>query len=288
MVEISGKTKIAAVIGKPIAHSMSPLLHNFWFKNLGIDGAYIPLEVAEDDFLDVVQALQKAGFSGVNVTIPHKQRAVQAVSELSEPARLAGAVNTILFRRDGVAFGTNTDGEGFMRNLAEHAADFSLAGGQVTMIGAGGAARSIGLALTQAGIAQLTIINRTHQRAEALAETLAPHTSALVRTASWEKRDQEVGDSKLLINTTSAGMNGHCPLHIDLNGMSSDAVVSDIVYNPLKTPLLTQAEELGLVTVDGLGMLLHQAVPGFLHWGGQEPAVTAELREMIVRHLKLR
>jgi shikimate dehydrogenase len=269
---ISGKARLAGVLGWPVAHSRSPRLHGFWLRRHGIDGAYLPLPVAPDDFAEAVRGLVKLGFRGVNVTIPHKEAAFALCDEVDETARRMGAANTLVFR-DGRIHGSNTDGFGFMESLAEQAADWQATDGPAVLLGAGGAARAIAVALLQAGCPKLTIVNRGVARAEELAAGLEGRVEV--------SATPPLEDAALLVNSTSLGMEGQPPLAIDLSPMPAHAVVADAVYVPLETPLLAAARARGLRGVDGLGMLLHQARPGFSHWFGVMPAVDAELRHFV-------
>jgi shikimate dehydrogenase len=268
---LTGSARLAGVIGWPIAHSRSPKLHGFWLTRYGIDGAYLPLPVAPENFAEVVRALAKAGFAGVNITIPHKQAAFALCDRVAAPALRAGAVNTLIFK-DGIE-GTNTDGYGFIENLRAHGVD--PAAGPALILGAGGAARAIAAALQDEGVA-VRICNRTPETAAALAAHLPPAV-----TLPWEHRAAALGEFALLVNATSLGMNGHAPLHMDLAVAAATLTVADIVYAPLETPLLAAARRKNLRCVEGLGMLLHQAVPGFAAWFGVTPVVDDELYKIV-------
>lgn len=269
---LTGKARLAGVLGWPVSHSRSPRLHGFWLRRHGIDGAYLPLPVAPDDFAGAVRALVALGFRGVNVTIPHKEAAFALCDEVDDVARRMGAANTLVFR-DGRIHGSNTDGFGFMESLSEQASGWRAADGPAVLLGAGGAARAIAVALLQAGCPKLTIVNRGVARAEELAAGL----EGKVEVSSTPPLE----DAMLLVNSTSLGMEGQPPLEIDLSPMPSRAVVADAVYVPLETPLLAAARARGLRCVDGLGMLLHQARPGFAEWFGLMPVVDAELRHFV-------
>jgi shikimate dehydrogenase len=268
---LSGSARLAGVIGWPVAHSRSPRLHGTWLNRYGIDGAYVPFAVRPADFSAVVPALAAAGLRGVNVTIPHKEAAFALCDEVTDHAARLGAVNTLVFA-DGRITGMNTDGYGFIANL--HAAGIAL-GGPALILGAGGAARAIAGALAEAGAA-VTISNRTAERAAAVADTL-PGAKLL----DWAARSAALGDYALLVNTTSLGMTGHAPLEIDLARAPAGMAVADIVYAPLVTPLIDAARARGLTAVEGLGMLLHQAVPGFAAWFGLTPVVDDELARIV-------
>ncbi len=280
MVTISGRARLAGVLGWPIGHSRSPLLHNFWFERYQIDGAYIPLAVAADDLAQVLDALPKMGFLGVNVTLPHKETVQTLVDELDPLAAEIGAVNTILIDAAGRKMGLNTDGIGFLAHLSATVPDWRQRVQKVALIGAGGAARALAATFIRAGIAELCLVNRTRARAETL---LARLDAQACRTASvdWADRHRALDGVDLLVNTSSLGMTGQPPLDLALDRLPQAAIVADIVYAPLTTPLLAAAAARGHATVDGLGMLLHQAVPGFSHWGGRAPEVDAASRRVI-------
>ncbi len=274
---LSGEAKLAGVMGWPVRHSLSPRLHGFWLAEHGIDGAYVPLAVKPDDFTDALRALPKLGFRGVNVTVPHKQAAFAAVDELSETAKRLGAVNTVVVAADGRLFGDNTDGFGFMESIKQAGAALAIKGRPVTVLGAGGAARAIVAALCDAGVAEVRLVNRTRARAEALAQRIGGPVEPL----PWDHVRTAFSDTALVVNTTSLGMTGEPPLELELDALPADAVVTDIVYNPLQTPLLTQARARGNTVVDGLGMLLHQARPGFEAWFSVMPQVGDALRRHV-------
>lgn len=270
---ISGRAKLAGVMGWPVGHSLSPSLHGFWLETLGVDGAYVPLAVAPENFFDVLRLLPKLGLRGANVTIPHKEAALKACDEIDEVAQRIGAVNTVVVRPDGKLWGTNTDAFGFIENLKWRCADWTAEAGAATVIGAGGAARAVVVALLDAGVPQVNLINRTRTRAETLAAAFGDR----VRVRDWETRALALADTALLVNTTSLGMTGQPPLELDLAPLPKEAVVCDIVYVPLETDLLKAAKAKGYRTVDGIGMLLHQARPGFAAWFGIEPQVSDAL-----------
>ncbi len=268
---LSGSARLAGVIGWPVAHSRSPRLHGTWLNRYGIDGAYLPLPVAPEHFADTVRALRHAGFAGANVTIPHKEAAFAVCDRLEPSAIRAGAVNTLIFA-DGIT-GANTDGYGFVANLRAHGVDPGA--GPALILGAGGAARAIAAALQDAGAA-VTICNRSAERAAALAAHLPP-----AKTLPWAQREAALADQALLVNSTSLGMAGHPPLELSLNAAPAKLAVADIVYAPLTTPLLAEAAARNLTPVEGLGMLLHQAVPGFAAWFGLTPTVDEELYRIV-------
>lgn len=266
---ISGRAKLAGVMGWPVGHSLSPILHGYWLATLGIDGAYVPLPVKPEDFDGALRTLAKLGFAGANVTIPHKQAALAAVDELDDVARRIGAVNTVVVRRDGSLWGTNTDAYGFLENMKWRYPEWEPSAGPATVIGAGGAARAIVVALLDAGAPSVRLVNRSHGRAESLAATL----DGRIEVRDWETRALALDGAALLVNTTSLGMTGQPPLDLDLARLTPGAAVCDIVYVPLETELLKAAKAAGHPVIDGIGMLLHQARPGFAAWFGIEPVV---------------
>lgn len=275
---ITGKARLAGVIGWPVSHSRSPLLHNHWLEHYGIDGAYVPLAVRPEDIADALRALPKLGFAGVNVTLPHKETALAVCDTADAFARRVGAVNTIVVGRDGALHGCNTDGFGFVENLRQGAPEWRAAVGPAVVLGAGGAARAVLGALLDAGVPEIRLSNRTTARAEALAASFG----GPIRVVPWAEAATALGDAALLVNTTSLGMSGQPPLVLDLAALPPWAVVTDLVYVPLRTALLEAAARRGCRVVDGLGMLLHQARPGFEAWFGRAPEVTEELRRFVL------
>ena len=269
---LSGHARLAGVFGHPVTHSRSPRLHGFWLQRYGIDGAYIPLGVAPSGFAAAVRALVDLGFRGANVTIPHKLAAFEICDAVAPFARRAGAVNTLIFR-DGRIEGSNTDGFGFLESIREAAPGWRADAGPAVLLGAGGAARAIAAALLDAGAPRVTLVNRTAAKAEALARDLGGPIHVADRPP--------LEGAALLVNTTSLGMQGQPGLEVDLAPLSASAVVADIVYVPLETRLLAAARARGLVAVDGLGMLLHQARPGFEAWFGVAPQVDQTLRDEV-------
>ena len=274
----SAKAKLAAVIGWPVAHSLSPRLHGYWLERHGIDGAYVALAVAPEHFAQVLRSLPLMGFAGANVTIPHKEAALAAVDEADSVAKRMGAVNTVAVGENGSLVGSNTDGYGFMESLREGAPSWRPGGGPAVVLGAGGAARAVTVALADSGVEELRIVNRTAARAERLVDALGGRASGV----PWAERADALAGAALLANTTSLGMEGEPPLELDLAELPLDAPVIDIVYSPLKTPLLAAAAQRGNPVVDGLGMLLHQAGPGFAAWFGVVPEVTQDLRAFVL------
>jgi shikimate dehydrogenase len=265
-------------MGWPVSHSRSPRLHGFWLRQYRIDGAYVPLPVRSEDFTHAVRALPKLGFAGANVTVPHKEAALAAADRADPQARRIGAANTVIVAADGTLEARNTDGFGFLENLRESVGDWHAAAGPAVIVGAGGTARAVAVALMEAGAPALRLVNRTVERAELLARDIG----GPVQVHRWADRARALADAALLVNTTTLGMNGQPPLDLDLEGLPTTAVVNDVVYAPLETPLLAAARARGNTVVDGLGMLLHQARPGFAAWFGVEPEVTPELRRFVL------
>lgn len=278
---MTGRAKLAGVMGWPVSHSLSPVLHGHWLDSLGIDGAYVPLAVAPENFAEVLAALAKMGFRGVNVTVPHKEAALAAVDDADALARRIGAVNTVTVGADGRLTGTNTDGFGFLENLKEGASGWNPAAGPAVVLGAGGAARAVVVALIDAGAPDIRLTNRTRARADRIAQDLG----GPVTVHDWDDRAAILANANLLVNTTTLGMTGKDPLEISLDALPTAALVNDIVYAPLETGLLAAARARGNPAVDGLGMLLHQARPGFEAWFGAAPQVTPDLRARILAQM---
>jgi shikimate dehydrogenase len=276
---LSGHARVAGIAGWPVTYSRSPRLHGFWLRRHGIDGAYIPLRIRPGDFATAMRGLLAAGFAGANVTIPHKIAAFDICHSIDDTARRAGAVNTLVFHEDRVS-GSNTDGYGFVANLRSHGVTPDA--GPALLLGAGGSARAVAASLLDAG-APVTVANRTRARAEALARDLPG-----LRVIDWDARALALADHALVVNTTPLGMVGHQALDLDLSPAPASLVVADNVYVPLETPLLAAARARGLRAVEGLGMLLHQAVPGFRAWFGVEPEVDEELRRFVAEDLPTR
>lgn len=269
---------VACVIGWPVAHSRSPAIHRFWLHQFGIDGDYVPVAVEPEGVAAFFKDFTTSGYVGGNVTVPHKEAAFVAVDELDAAASAIGAVNT-LWIHGGKLVGENTDSLGFLANLDEEAQSWDKDPGAAVVLGAGGAARAVLYALIERGFAPIHLLNRTLERAEALAERFG----RAIRPAGLEQAEQLLGEAKILVNTTTLGMKGSESIALDLGRLPDDAVVTDIVYVPLETPLLAAARARGLRTVDGLGMLLHQAAPGFERWFGKRPTVSPALRAAILR-----
>ena len=269
---------LAGVIGHPIAHSKSPVLHGHWLKSYGLAGHYIPMDVTPADLETVLRTLPKAGFVGANVTVPHKEAALRLADHVSDRASVIGAANTLVFREDGSIHADNTDGYGFMQNLRNGAPDWNPPDGPAVVFGAGGAARAVLQALAEAGVPEILLTNRTRARADHLKDEFGQR----ITVVDWVQAGNVIENAELVVNTTSLGMQGQPELRVPLDGLQPGAVVTDLVYAPLKTHLLQTAEEAGCTTVDGLGMLLHQAVPGFERWFGIRPEVDANLRAAVL------
>jgi shikimate dehydrogenase len=278
---ITGKAKIAGVIGWPIAHSLSPVLQGHWLEELGIDGAMIPLATAREDFTQVIEAIRRAGFRGVNVTVPHKEAAFAIAHRNDALAIAAGASNLLVFTQNGIE-GRNTDAIGLAESLRENIGE--LNGKSVVLLGAGGAARGAVPALDMLGAGTIHLLNRDVHRAKTLAGSLSPKAKLVPGAlGDWPR---VAGDAALVVNSTSAGMGSNPPLDIDLGALPKDAAVCDIVYSPLETVLLKDAAARGHKTIDGLGMLMHQAVPSFEAFFGVRPKVTQGLRDALVKVLR--
>ena len=269
---------LAAVIGSPIAHSRPPRLHGYWLKRYGIVGHYVPLDVAPSDLETVIRALPKAGFVGCNVTIPHKEAILALADTVTDRAALIGAANTLVFRKDGRIWADNTDGYGFTANLRQCAPDWVPASGPAAVIGAGGAARAVIAALLEVGVPEIRLANRTKARAEALRTEFG----AKIVVHDWVQAGNMLEDAMTVVNTSSLGMVGKPEFRVPLDALSARATVTDLVYAPLKTRLLIEAEAVGCTVVDGLGMLLHQAVPGFERWFGRKPEVDQATRDAVL------
>lgn len=269
---------LAAVIGSPVAHSRSPALHGYWLKRYGLKGFYIPMDVAQADLETVLRTMGKMGFVGANVTIPHKEAILNIADVITDRAALIGAANTLIFRKDGKIQADNTDGAGFIANLRQNAPHWAPASGPAAVFGAGGAARAVIAALIEVGVPEIRLANRTRARAEALRSDFG----AKVHVHEWVQADAMIDGAATVVNTTSLGMTGKPDLVLPLESLSPQAVVTDLVYTPLKTQFLIEAEERGATVVDGLGMLLHQAAPGFERWFGQRPEVDDQTRAAVL------
>ncbi len=266
---------IAGVIGAPIAHSRSPALYNHWMQQQSIEGHYVPLEVAQSDLRQVIRTAPKMGFSGLNVTIPHKEAALEIADSVSDRAAIIGAANTLNFRDDGSIFADNTDGYGFIENLRSAVPQWRANAGPAAVFGAGGAARSIVATLLDAGAPEVRLTNRTRARSEALKHEFG----AKVTIYDWVQAGNVLDDAATVVNASALGMTGKSEFRVPLDGLDRAAVVADLVYTPLNTGFLRRAAELGCTTVDGLGMLLWQAVPNFERWFGATPRVDEAARQ---------
>jgi len=282
---LTGKARLAGIIGWPVIHSVSPVLHGHWLAEHGIDGAMVPLAAHREDFTAVIDGVRRAGFAGVNVTVPNKESAFAIAHSVDAAAEAAGAANLLVFR-DGKIEGRNTDSIGLAESLRETIG--TLDGKSVVLLGAGGAARGAILALEMLGASQIHLLNRDSHRARTLASSLAPQVKAPVEPGGLSDWSKAAGDAALVVNSTSAGMGNNPPLDIDLAALPKSAAVCDIVYNPLETALLRDAAARGHQTIDGLGMLMHQAVPSFEAFFGVKPNVTPALRAALVKVLGAR
>jgi len=282
--KITGRTRLAGIIGWPVSHSRSPLLHGFWLAETSIDGAYVPLPVKPDHLERALRALPVLGFRGCNLTVPHKQAALAVVDRVDSLARRIGAINTVVVAPDGSLEGTNTDAFGFRESLREATPHWQPSSGPVVILGAGGAARAVIVALGDAGAEEIRIVNRTLDRAAAVAADLAT-LQTRITIHSWEEVSTVQHQAGLLVNATSLGMVGEPPLTLDLSSLPLSAPVVDIVYVPLETELLAAALRRGHPVVDGLGMLLHQGRPGFEAWFGASVQVTNRLRTAMLATL---
>jgi shikimate dehydrogenase len=268
---------LAGVMGWPVMHSRSPRLHNYWLAKYGLAGAYVPLAIKAEGLRAALRALPALGFSGCNLTIPHKETAFEIVDEVDPPARRIGALNCVVVRADGSLFGRNNDGWGYLESIVEAAPGWRADAGPIVVLGAGGGARAVVVGLAERGAKEIRVVNRTPDRARQLERDIG----APVRAVDWASRADALDGSAMLVNTTSQGMAGQPALDIALDRLPKTALVSDIIYIPKETPLLAAARARGNRTVNGLGMLLNQARPAFRDWFGVMPEVTPELRAMI-------
>jgi shikimate dehydrogenase len=270
---------LAGVLGHPIAHSRSPALHGYWLKRYGLKGHYIPIDIAPTDLAEMIRTLPRLGFVGVNVTIPHKEDILHIADIVTDRAALIGAANTLIFRKDGKIHADNTDGSGFIANLRQNASHWAPASGPAVVLGAGGAARAVVAALIEVGVPEIRLANRTRPRAEALRADFG----AKVHVHEWVQAGALMDGAATVVNTTSLGMTGKPDFRVPLDRLDPRALVTDLVYTPLKTQLLIEAEAMGCTVVDGLGMLLHQAAPGFERWFGQRPEVDEATRKAVLQ-----
>ena len=277
----SNQIRLAGVMAWPVSHSLSPRLHGYWLSQHGIKGSYIPLSVPPSHFHRALKNLPNTRFVGVNVTLPHKETALAVVDVADDTARRVGAVNTVIVKADGTLFGTNTDSYGFLENIRDSLPGWRGDTGPAVVLGAGGASRAVCVALIDEGVSEIRLVNRTEMRAR----TLATKFGRSITTVSWSDRKNALEGAQLLVNATSLGMAGKDKLSISLDKLPLEAVVYDIVYTPTETQLLVAAKARGNAVVDGLGMLLHQASPGFQAWFGTKPDVNVQLRNFMSEKL---
>ncbi len=275
---LTGKSRIAGIFGWPVDHSRSPRLQGYWLRQFDIDGAYIPFATHPGRLEQGIRALPALGFRGGTITLPHKERALGFVDELTAVAKRIGAINMLVVRADGAILGDNSDGFGFIANLQQVQPGWRGGAGPAVVLGAGGAARAIVVSLIDEGAPEIRLVNRTTRRAEEIADAVG----GPIKVLPWEARADALKDAALLVNSTNLGMAGQPPLEIDLAQLPTSAVVYDIVYVPLQTELLKAAQARGNKIVDGIGMLLHQGRPGFKAWFGADAEVTPELRAFVL------
>ena len=270
---------VAAVIGHPVNHSRSPRMHNFWLAHFELEGYYIPLDIDPKMFERSIRNLPELGFVGANITIPYKEKVLKIADKISDRAALIGAANTLTFLQNGGIYADNTDGYGFLQNIKSKYKDWSAREGISVVFGAGGASRAILGALIEDGASDILLANRTRSRADQLRSDFG----AKIKVVEWMKIQNYLSDASTIINTTSLGMVGKTDLPIPLNTLKKNTLVTDIVYTPIETHLLATATKVGCRTVDGLGMLIHQAIPGFERWFGIKPGVSQALRELLIK-----
>ena len=273
------KVPVAAVIGHPVNHSRSPRMHNYWLAQFGLEGYYIPLDIDPKKFERSIRNLPELGFGGANITIPYKEKVLKIADKISDRAALVGAANTLTFLQNGGIYADNTDGYGFLQNIKSKYKDWSAREGISVVFGAGGASRAILGALIEDGASDIILTNRTRSRADQLRSDFG----AKVKVVEWMKIQNYLSDASTIVNTTSLGMVGNTDLPIPLNTLKKNTLVTDIVYTPIETHLLATAAKMGCRTVDGLGMLIHQAIPGFERWFGIKPGDSQPLRELLIK-----
>jgi shikimate dehydrogenase len=273
----SDRFLLAGVMGWPVMHSRSPMLHNYWFERHDLAGTYVPLAIPPEGLASALRALHPLGFSGCNLTIPHKQQAMKIVDEVDGLAKKVGAISCVVVRRDGSLAGTNNDCYGFTESIRQEQPGWRADAGPIVVVGAGGGSRAVCYALAQAGAREIRLLNRTLERAS----EIAAEFGGPIRALPWEQRHDALAGATMVVNTTSQGMVGQSTLDLHLDALPKSAVAVDIVYIPLETPFLAAARRRGNRTVNGLGMLLHQARPAWKAWFGIEPEVTAELRVLV-------
>lgn len=269
---------LAGVVGSPVAHSRSPALHGYWLRRYGIRGHYIPMDIAQGDLREALRMMPKMGFVGCNVTIPHKEAVLHLADVITDRAALIGAANTLIFRKDGKIHADNTDGAGFVANLRQNAPHWKPASGPAVVFGAGGAARAVVAALIEVGAPEIRIANRTRARADAIKSDFGGKVSVY----EWVQAPTMLEGAATVVNTTALGMTGKSDFNVPLQTLEPSALVTDIVYTPLMTQFLIEAQDRGCTVVDGLGMLLHQAAPGFERWFGQRPEVDEATRAAVL------
>lgn len=270
---------VAAVIGHPVNHSRSPRMHNFWLAHFGLEGYYIPLDIDPKKFERSIRNLPELGLVGANITIPYKEKVLKIADKISDRAALVGAANTLTFLPNGGIYADNTDGYGFLQNIKSKYKDWSAREGISVVFGAGGASRAILAALIEDGASDIILANRTRSRADQLRSELG----AKIKVVEWMKIQNYLSEASTIINTTSLGMVGKTDLPIPLSALKKNTLVTDIVYTPIETHLLATAAKMGCRTVDGLGMLIHQAIPGFERWFGIKPGDSQALRELLIK-----
>lgn len=272
---------MAGVMGWPVMHSRSPLMHNYWMAQQGLTGAYVPLAIKPGELAPALRAMHPLGFAGCNLTIPHKQDAMTIVDELDDVARKIGAISCVVVRDDGSLFGTNNDWLGFLGNLKQHFPDWRGDSGPIAVIGAGGGGRAVCYALLQEGATEIRLVNRTLEKAQAIADEFG----GPIQAVPWAERHDALEGVAMVVNVTSQGMDGQKSLDLRLDNLPQSALAADIIYTPLETPFLAAARERGNRTLNGLGMLLHQGPPAWKFWFDLEPTVTAELRQVMERSI---
>lgn len=274
----SSSVPLSGVVGSPVAHSLSPRLHGFWLRRMGLPGHYVPLEVNQADLRQVLSAMPHMGFVGCNVTIPHKESVLGLADVVTDRAALIGAANTLIFRPDGKIHADNTDGYGFVQNLCHQAPGWEPTSGPAAIFGAGGAARAVVASLVEGGVPQIRIANRTRARAESLRAEFGPRLTVF----DWNDAKAMLQGAAIVVNASSLGMDGRPDLRLPGASLDPGMIVTDLVYSPLETGFLRSAADAGCTTVDGLGMLIWQAVPGFERWFGQRPVVDDAVRDAIL------
>ena len=272
------KIPLAGVIGSPVSHSRSPVLHAHWLRRYGIRGYYVPMDINQQNLEEAIRSMPHLGFVGANVTIPHKVAVLGLADVVTDRAALIGAANTLIFRSDGKIHADNTDGYGFIENLRAGVPDWDPKSGPAAVFGAGGAARAVLASLLDVGVPEIRLTNRTRARAEALRAEFGTK----IRVFDWVQAGNTLDGAMTVVNASSLGMEGNASFRVPLDALSQQAVVTDLVYTPLETDLLRQARDLGCRTVDGLGMLIHQAAPAFERWFGKRPEVDDETRRVVL------